>query len=55
VVIDKDRSRKFGFEEFMDIYLLLQQQFGENIDYSTREGSHPVLRPEIEREAVRVF
>jgi predicted nucleotidyltransferase len=55
VFIDKDVSRKFGFDEFMDIYLLLQERLGENVDYGTREGLHPVLRPEIEREAIRVF
>jgi uncharacterized protein len=55
VFIDKDRSRKFGFDEFMDIYLLLQERLGGDVDYGTREGLHPVLRPDIEREAVRVF
>jgi uncharacterized protein len=55
VFIDKDSSRKFGFDEFMDIYLLLQERLGENVDYGTREGLHPLLRPDIEREAVRVF
>jgi predicted nucleotidyltransferase len=55
VFIDKDSSRKFGFDEFMDIYLLLQERLGANIDYGTREGLHPILRPGIEREAIRVF
>jgi uncharacterized protein len=55
VFIDKDASRKFGFDEFMDIYFLLQERLGTNVDYGTREGLHPVLPPEIEREAVRVF
>lgn len=55
VFIDKDKSRPFGFGEFMDAYLLLQERVGENIDYGTREGLHPLLRPDIEREAVRVF
>jgi predicted nucleotidyltransferase len=55
VFIDKDASRKFGFDEYMDIYLRLQERLGENVDYGTREGLHPVLRPEIEREAIRVF
>jgi predicted nucleotidyltransferase len=55
VFIDKDPSRKFGFDEFMDIYLLLQERLGRDVDYGTREGLHPVLRPDIEREAVRVF
>jgi hypothetical protein len=44
-----------AFDEFIDIYLLLQESLGGNVDYGTREGLHPVLRPEIEREAVRVF
>jgi uncharacterized protein len=55
VFIDKDRTRPFGFDEFMDVYLLLQQQLGAKVDYGTREGLHPELRPVIERQALRVF
>ena len=55
VFIDKDRSRQFGFDEFMDIYFLLRERLGERVDYGTREGLSPALRAEIEREAVRVF
>jgi uncharacterized protein len=55
VFVDKDQSQPFGFGEFMDAYLLLQERLGENIDYGTREGLHPLLRLDIEREAVRVF
>jgi predicted nucleotidyltransferase len=55
VFIDKDPSRKFGFDEFMDIYFLLQERLGSGVDYGTRDGLHPVLRPAIEREAVRIF
>ncbi len=55
VFIDKDKSRPFGFDQFMDAYLLLKERLGEKVDYGTREGLHPLLRPDIEREAVRVF
>ena len=55
VFIDKDRSRPFGFHEFVDIYFLLQERLGEKVDYGTREGLSPALRAEIEREAIRVF
>jgi uncharacterized protein len=55
VFIDKDCSRKFGFDEFMDVYFPLRERLGTGVDYGTREGLHPVLRPEIEREAIRVF
>jgi predicted nucleotidyltransferase len=55
VFIDKDTSQEFGFDQFMDVYFLLQERLGSGVDYGTRDGLHPVLRPEIEREAVRVF
>jgi uncharacterized protein len=55
VFIDKDRTRKFGFDEFMDIYFLLQERLGAKVDYGTREGLHPLLRSKIEREAIKVF
>jgi uncharacterized protein len=55
VFIDKDPSRKFGFDEFMNIYFILQDRLGVGVDYGTREGLHPLLRPKIEREAIRVF
>jgi predicted nucleotidyltransferase len=55
VFIDKDKSRKFGFDEFMDIYFLLQERVGAGLDYGTRDGLHPLLRADIEREAIRVF
>ena len=55
VFIDKDKARKFGFDEFMDVYFLLQERLGAGVDYGTRAGLHPALRPEIEREAIRVF
>jgi hypothetical protein len=35
VFIDKDMSRKFGFDEFMDIYFLLQKCLGPKVDYGT--------------------
>jgi predicted nucleotidyltransferase len=55
VFVDKDTTRKFGFDEFMDAYLLLEERLGGHVDYGTREGLHPLLRPDIEQEAIRVF
>jgi predicted nucleotidyltransferase len=55
VFIDPDESHPFGFEEFMDAYFILKRHLGENVDYGTRTGLHPLLRPDIEREAIRVF
>jgi predicted nucleotidyltransferase len=55
VFIDKDRSRQFGFDEFMDIYFLLRERLGDKVDYGTRGGLNSALRAEIEREAIRIF
>lgn len=55
VFIDPDPERRFGFDEFMAVYELLQERLGPRIDYTTREGLHRGLRPEIEKTAVRVF
>ena len=55
VFIDPDPARRFGFEEFMAVYELLQERLGARIGYTTREGLRRRLRPEIEKAAIRVF
>lgn len=55
VFVDPLFGAKFGFLSFMDAYEALQKAVGENVDYGTRNGLHPLLRPEIEREAIRIF
>jgi uncharacterized protein len=55
VFVDPDPRRRFGFDDFMGVYELLQERLGGRIDYTTREGLHRRLRPEIERTAIRVF
>lgn len=53
--IDKDPSRNFGFDEFMTIYFKLQETLGTDVGYTTREGLVDFYRPDIEREAIRIF
>jgi predicted nucleotidyltransferase len=55
VFIDPVSDRSFGFLPFMDAYETLQKAVGENVDYGTRVGLHPLLRSQIEREAIRIF
>ena len=57
VFVDPASDAKFGFLPFMDAYETIQQAFGSDpkIDYGTRSGLHPLLKPDIEREAVRIF
>jgi hypothetical protein len=55
VFVDPVPGRPFGFAPFMDTYETLQEAVGERLDYGTRKGLHPLLRSDIEREAIRVF
>ena len=55
VFVDPVADKQFGFIPFMDAYEAIQSAVGHNVDYGTRTGLHPLLRPEIEREAVRIF
>ena len=55
VFVDPDPARRFGFDEFMGVYELLRERLGAELDYTTRDGLHRRLRPEIEKTAIRVF
>lgn len=55
VFIDPHQNASFGFIPFMDSYQVLHDLFGDDVDYGTRNGLHPMLRPQIEREAIRIF
>jgi predicted nucleotidyltransferase len=55
VFIDPAPGKAFGFLPFMDAYEVIQEAVGPNVDYGTRDGLHPLLRPGIEQEAVQVF
>ncbi len=55
VFVDPASDRPFGFIPFMDAYEALQGAVGDKLDYGTRKGLHPLLRADIEREAIRVF
>lgn len=46
---------RFGFVELIRTETYLAQALGCRVDLTTREGLHPHLRAEIEREAIRVL
>ena len=57
VFVDPASDVAFGFLPFMDAHETIQKAVGDGakIDYGTRNGLHPLLKPDIEREAVRIF
>jgi predicted nucleotidyltransferase len=52
--IDYD-PEKFSFVELIRLREGLSAMLGHPADLTTREGLHPLLRPAIEAEAIKVF
>lgn len=46
---------KFGLIELVGLQRRISEMLGRPVDVTTRDGLHPLLRDEIEIEAVRVF
>src|SRR5947199_10540188 len=55
VFIDVAPGAAFGLRPYMGTFERLKQAVGEKVDYGTRKGLHPLLRSNIEREAIRIF
>lgn len=55
IFVDKNPKATFGFDQFMDVYFKLRDALGADLGYTTREGLVEFYRPDIEREAIRVF
>jgi uncharacterized protein len=53
--VDYDPNGKFNAFDLVDIKLLLESELGMEVDVTTRDSLHPMLRADIERSAVRVF
>ena len=51
-----DRTpEKLDFIDFFELQDLLEETLHTKVDLTTRESLHPVLRPDIERQAIRVL
>jgi hypothetical protein len=53
--IDYDPKKKFSLVDLVGIKLLLEDELGIEVDVTTRDSLHPMLRNDIEQSAVRVF
>ena len=53
--IDYDHDSRFNAFDLVGIKQYLEHEFGVDVDVTTRDGLHPMLRSEIEQSAVRVF
>lgn len=53
--IDYDPASKFSLLDLVAVKQHLEHRLGAVIDVTTRDALHPLIRPEIERTAVKVF
>jgi hypothetical protein len=54
VFVDFDPER-FGFVELVELEEMLSREFGLKVQLGTHDALHPLMKPAIEREAVRVL
>jgi uncharacterized protein len=55
IFIEADQAVRFNAFDLIDVKTILENRLAAHVDLTTREGLHPRLREQIEREAIRVF
>jgi predicted nucleotidyltransferase len=53
--IDYDETKKFSLFDLIGIKLFLEEEFSTEIDVTTRDSLHPMLKDGIEHSATRIF
>ena len=54
VFVDFDPA-KFGYVELVELEDMLSRELGLKVQLGTHDALHPLMKPQIEREAVRVL
>ncbi len=55
VFIDYDPGSRFSLLDLIGIKQLLEEELAVEVDVTTRNSLHPMLRTDIEQSAVRIF
>lgn len=53
--VDYDPASRFNAFDLVGIKLFLEKELALPVDLTTRDGLHPMLKPDIEKSAIRVF
>jgi predicted nucleotidyltransferase len=53
--VDYDPAGPFSFVELIHLQDLVNARLNRDVDLTTRNGLHPLLKEEIERSSVRIF
>ncbi len=55
IFIDYDGSGRFSLIDLISIKQLLEEKVAADVDITTRDSLHPMLKRDIEQSAVRIF
>ena len=55
IFIEAEQADQFNAFDLIEVKTLLERRPDAHVDLTTRDGLHPRLREQIEREAIRVF
>ena len=55
VFVEDDAAKTFSLLDLAGIKVLLEDELGIEVDVTTRDSLHPLLRERIEQSAIRVF
>ena len=53
--IEAEQADRFNAFDLIDVKTILEKRLDAHVDLTMRDGLHPRLRGQIEREAIRVF
>jgi hypothetical protein len=55
IFIEAEQADRFNAFDLIDVKTILERRLDAHVDLTTRDGLHPRLREQIEREAIQVF
>ncbi len=55
IFIEAEHADRFSAFDLIDVKSILERRLDAHVDLTTRDGLHPRLREQIEREAIQVF
>ncbi len=55
IFIEAEQADRFNAFDLIEVKTILERRLDAHVDLTTRDGLHPRLREQIEREAIRVF
>ena len=55
IFIEAEQADQFNAFDLIEVKTIVEGRLDAHVDLTTRDGLHPRLREQIEREAIRVF